>query len=342
MQHTELDLVTACIDASASTSAHARKSLASRQSTDSVLVVRPACFGFNVETAASNSLQRRENSGDIALRDQARREFDTAVDRLQGAGIYVEIVADDPERAAPDAVFPNNWVSFHADGTAVLYPMLAPSRRRERRPELLAGVVRQAGFSVRRIVDLSALERQGGVLEGTGSLVFCHPERLALAAWSPRTIPAVAQLFVDIMGYRVIGFRTDDGRGRPYYHTNVVLSAGSHVAVVCADAIPEPTERARVLQALEASSGRVVRIDRNELSAFAANCLELATPGGPRLVISVTALAALAPPRRRALEAVCGLLPVDVTTIERIGGGGVRCMLAEIHLPRRSARLAPA
>jgi len=299
------------------------------QSAAAVLMVRPACFGFNSETAGSNAFQLSP-SGDVA--ENALLEFDAFEGALRRAGIRVLVARDTPEPIKPDALFPNNWISFHADGSVVLYPMLAENRRRERRQEVI-DLVRADGYRVRRIVDLTLHEAAGRYLEGTGSLVLDRSAGVAYAGLSARTDPAVLVEFASRLNYEALVFEARDPSGRPIYHTNVFMSVGTSFAVLCAAALSAPDGSA-VHAKLEASGHEVIVISFAQMQCFAANVLELAAPAGPILVISATARAALAPHQLRTLERHAALLCADIATIERTGGGGVRCMLAEIHLPR--------
>jgi hypothetical protein len=302
------------------------------QSADAVLMVRPACFGTNPETADSNRFQHAERIADDAI--LAVREFDGLVRRLADAGVEVVAVEDPPEPAKPDACFPNNWVSFHADGTVVLYPMLAPSRRAERRAEHLAAVER-AGFRIARTVDLSALEAHGEFLEGTGSLVLDRVARVAYACWSPRTTADALARFCAALGYRAVAFDALGPDGRPVYHTNVLMAVGAGFAVLGAGAIPDPAQRAAVLDELADSGHEVIEIDVDEVSHFAGNLLALrARDGGARIALSETAWRALAPAKRARLERHGSIVVAPIPTIEWEGGGSVRCMIAEIFLPR--------
>jgi len=295
-------------------------------------MVRPARFGSNPETAESNRFQHVELIADDAA--LAVREFDGLVRRLTDAGVQVVVAEDPPEPAKPDACFPNNWVSFHADGTAVLYPMLAPSRRAERRPEHLAAVVR-AGFRIARTVDLSPLEERGEFLEGTGSLVLDRESRVAYACLSSRTTPAALAEFCAALGYRALEFDALGPDGRPIYHTNVLMAVGEGFAVICAAAIPDAARRAAVLGELARSGHEVIEINVEEMIHFAGNLLALrARDGGARIAMSETAWQALAPDKRRRLERHGGIVAAPIPTIEWEGGGSVRCMIAEIFLPR--------
>ncbi len=295
-------------------------------------MVRPASFGFNAETAGSNVFQRAAVAGE-AFAERARAEFDAAARELDRAGVRVVVVEDTAEPAKPDAVFPNNWVSFHADGTVVLYPMLAPNRRAERRDDVVRRAAAATGFTPTRVVDLSGAEAAGCYLEGTGSLVLDRVRRIAFAALSPRTHRAPLEDFGRRLDYQIVAFDTRDGAGTPVYHTNVLLAVGSRFAVLCEEVIPSAEQRATVRERLEAGGHAVLVIDAAQMAGFAANLLELATPAGPVIALSRTAWEVLDSPRRRRLEAHGSLLALDVPTIERLGGGSVRCMLAEVPAP---------
>lgn len=305
------------------------------QCASAVLMVRPARFGSNPETADSNRFQH----ADAAPHDAAAalREFDALARRLADAGVEVIVAEDSPSPAKPDACFPNNWVSFHADGSVVLYPMMAPSRRAERRQEPLDEVA-QAGFRIARRIDLSPLEQRGEFLEGTGSLVLDRTNRVAFACRSPRTTPAALGEFAAALGYRTVGFDALGPDGRPAYHTNVMMAIGEDFAVVCAEALPDEPRRQAVLAELEAGGRVVVEIDTEEMNGFAGNLLGLRSrQGEPLIAGSQAAWAALAPEKQRRLERHGTPVTAPIPTIERLGGGSVRCMIAEVFLPRDGA-----
>ncbi len=298
-------------------------------------MVRPRHFGFNAQTAVTNRFQRPA-SADVAQR--AQREFDAFVAALTGEGVTVCVAEDSEQPRKPDAVFPNNWVSFHHDGTVVLYPMHAENRRTERRQEVIDAVVRETGFAAKRVLDLTRHEKAGRFLEGTGSLVLDHVARVAYACRSPRTDDAVAAEWANELDYDLEMFAAADESGTPIYHTNVLMHVGTRVAVVALDAIDE-RDRARIAARLENSGRGLVAIDHAEMSAFAGNMLEVGSwdeylGDYNILVMSETARHALATDKYKHLYAsVDAVLAVPVEVIERHGGGSVRCMLAEVFLP---------
>ena len=308
-----------------------------QQCASAVLMIRPVAFDYNPETAATNRMQQHVSvPGQASVR--AREEFDRLVRMLQGEGIATCVVEDTPEPAKPDAVFPNNWVSFHDDGTVVLYPMHAPSRRRERRPEVIDAVVETLGYKVSRLIDLTHHESEGRFLEGTGSLVLDHPNRVAYACLSPRTHPEVVAEWAALLGYEAIVFRASDRGGVPLYHTNVLMFIGEAAAVIGTEAI-DRADRDRVLGRLAASGREIIEIGHNEIERFAGNMLELASwdeaLGDCRvLVMSASAREALSADALARLSACTdNVLAVPVPVIEALGGGSVRCMLAEVFLP---------
>jgi hypothetical protein len=306
------------------------------QSARTVLMVRPASFGFNSQTAASNAFQQ---AAELPREDQAQglalKEFDGVAQALERAGVQVLIASDTPHPAKPDAIFPNNWVSFHGDGTVALYPMLAPNRRLERREEILEQVLREGRFHASRTVDLTHREAEGKFLEGTGSLVLDRAHRVAYASLSPRTDLDVLGEFGQLLDYDLVAFEAADAAAQPVYHTNVVMAIGTRFAVVCGEAITQAAHRSAVFNQLRADGHEVVDITQRQMQAFAGNLLELAPAGGPVVALSTTAWGCLEPAQRRILESHAEPVPVAIPTIERIGGGGVRCMLAELHLPKR-------
>jgi hypothetical protein len=305
------------------------------QSAGAVLMVRPARFGPNPQTAASNTFQHSQACTPKDQQAAVLREFEALANALERGGVQVLIAADSPEPAKPDAIFPNNWVSFHRDGTVALYPMLAPNRRSERREEILEQIVRDGAFRVSRTVDLTHREAEEKYLEGTGSVVLDRANHVAYASTSPRTDLDVLGEFAQQLDYELMTFDAMDAAGCAVYHTNVLMAIGSGFAVVCAESIAKQEHRAAVLSKLRATGHDIIDITMRQMMDFAGNVLELMPPGGPLIALSTRALHGFEPAQRRLLESFATLVPASIPTIERIGGGGVRCMLAEIHLPTR-------
>lgn len=301
-----------------------------------IVMVRPTAFGFNPETASTNSFQR-ENSG-ITRREierRARAEFDILSGRLRKAGVDVIIFEDTEEPRKIDAVFPNNWISFHHDGSVVLYPMFSSIRRPERRRDIIERL-QSAGFDVRRVIDLSHHEKEERFLEGTGSIVFDYIHRCAYANTSPRTNPEVLKEVCGILGYDTITFRAVDRNGKDIYHTNVMMSIGDRFAILCMDSMPDPSERRNVFEALKATGREIITIDFKQLENFAGNVLQVKTKdGGSVLAMSTAALLAFRRDQRERIEKYTQIVEAPLPLIESIEGGSARCMIAGVHLPRR-------
>lgn len=301
------------------------------QTSNAVLLVRPRSFGFHPEAAESNAFARG-GSGDVAK--AALAEFDALATALNAAGVEVLVLDDNGAEEKPDAVFPNNWVSFHADGTIVLYPMATEARRRERDVEGLKRVLLSAGFECRATIDLSFHERNGHFLEGTGSLILDRPNRRAYANVSPRTDSVVIADFDDRLDYSTLVFDAHDRSGKAIYHTNVLLSLGTRFAALCTDCVA-PEYRPVLIGEFEANGREVIAVDYAQMAQFACNIIELkGRDGAPVVALSATALASLRPEQRKKLEAHASLVPAAIPTIEQVGGGSVRCMIADVHLPR--------
>ncbi|MFN8921334.1 MAG: citrulline utilization hydrolase CtlX [Sphingobacteriia bacterium] len=304
------------------------------QTTDTVLMIRPAHFGYNAETAANNAFQSRAQAGmDVAK--LAIAEFDAMAQALREAGINVIVCTDQPEPPKPDAIFPNNWISTHPDGTVVLYPMHAANRQREVRPDILEYLEGTMGYEIRQVLNLSGRADQKQYLEGTGSLVLDRAHHVAYACLSPRTDPRLLNEWAEAMGYQVVAFRAVDRNGQDVYHTNVVMSIGHTFAVVCLEAVPDAAERDTLVRSLNKTGHEVIAISLDQVYDMAGNMLLLrSTQGTYKLVLSKRAYRALAAEQLARLHNHCELLPVDLTHIEITGGGSARCMLAEVFLPR--------
>jgi hypothetical protein len=314
---------------------------ATLRTADAVVVVRPRDFGFNEETGADNTFQNRLDVPAAEINRRANIEFQNTADRLRAEGIEVLILepgegTNPPPPQTPDAVFPNNWFSTECDGTLVVYPMMAPNRRAERRIDDLQRLLRENGRRIENVVDLSAAENDGRILEGTGALVIDRAERIVYAARSQRCHPDLFDEYVQLRSYREgILFDTRGSSGNSIYHTNVVLAIGEKFAVICSDAVPEPAQRCRVLESLRRSFD-VIEISMPQMEEhYCGNILEVRTRAGePRIVMSARAERGFTAEQRRRLAAYGKIVSVDIDTIETVGGGSARCMLAEIFSPR--------
>lgn len=306
------------------------------QATSQILMIRPVNFGFNTETAQSNVFQDSKlavQTKDIA-QENARREFEEMARQLQALGVNVRVYDDTETPYTPDSIFPNNWVSFHASGTVVLYPMQAENRRLERRQDIVDDLARQ--YHVAKVIDLTHFEQEGKFLEGTGSLVLDRMNRVAFATLSPRTHPDVLAEFSKQTNYRVVSFQSADGDGIPIYHTNVLMCIADTFAVVCLSAISNPDERLMVRQELEKLNKRIIDISLEQMASFAGNMLMVQTRKGQKLlVMSTQAFESLTPKQIDLLDDYATLVHFNLQMIEGNGGGSARCMMAEVHLPRK-------
>ncbi len=305
------------------------------QLASTVLMVRPVRFEGNPQTEASNRFMGKTDVAPDQQQPAALREFEGLAAALRAAGIDVIVVDDTPDPHTPDSVFPNNWVSFHADGRVVLYPMEAPNRRTERRMDIIDSLASEHGFQVAEVIDLTAHEDNDVFLEGTGSMVLDRANRVAYACASSRTGLDALGDFAQRLDYDVVVFDAVDRDGVPIYHTNVLMNVGEQLAVVCADAIPRAEQREAVLGQLRETGHEIVLLSYDQLDAFAGNMLELRAADGHRvLAMSEQAFASLSPEQKSRLEANAAIVTAPIDLIEASAGGSVRCMLAEIHLPR--------
>jgi len=304
------------------------------QIASTVLMIRPVRFQANPETAASNAFMADTGMAAGEQQRRADEQFESLAKALEAAGVNVVIVDDTPEPHTPDSVFPNNWISTHADGRVVLYPMEAKNRRTERRLDVLDTLSERHGFHVGEVIDLSAHEQEGHYLEGTGSLVLDRSNRVAYACLSSRTQHDPLRDFAQRLDYDIVAFDAVDRNGKAIYHTNVLMSIGEELAFVCAECIPDEAQRNAVVSRLEAGGRRVFELSYDQLEAFAGNMLELRGSDGARVVaLSQQALDSLNGEQRDALTRNGRLAVADIRDIEASAGGSVRCMLAEVHLP---------
>ena len=297
-----------------------------------IFMVRPKHFRFNEQTAASNTFQERDGHVSAEnISNKARQEFDMLAKQLQDAGVNTYIFDEAPNANTPDAVFPNNWISFHPDGRVVFYPMLAPNRRLERRQDIVEHIARD--FEVLEIIDFSIYESKGKFLEGTGSIVFDHVHKVAYANSSPRTSIELFRLCCAHLGYKPILFHAIDRQGLAIYHTNVMMNLGDDFAIVCLEAMP-PSDAKLVVHSLEETGHEIVAISVDQMEYFAGNMIQLAGTMGKILLMSSSAFQSLTTAQVRQLEKSNQLLHPGLSTIERYGGGSARCMVAGIHLPK--------
>lgn len=300
------------------------------QHSQHLLMIRPVGFQFNAETAVNNSFQVA--SHDPSIGPKAQAEFEGFVTALRAKGIDVTVVDDTADPHTPDSIFPNNWISFHDNGSICLYPMFAENRRKERKPTVLSAVKEK--FQVSQTIDFTHHENQSLFLEGTGSMVLDRDNKIAYACLSPRTHPAVLDDFCQRMGYRPVVFWALDQGKSPIYHTNVMMCVADAYVVICADAIDNLAEREAVLSTIRSTQKSIVEISLDQMNHFAGNMLQVHNAAGERfLVMSSQAYHSLNPAQIAQLESFQPILHAPLDTIEKHGGGSARCMMAEVYLP---------
>jgi hypothetical protein len=305
------------------------------QLTRNIIMIRPAHFGYNAETAVNNSFQTEADLSDQErIRQDAILEFDNMVNILRTKGVRVTVIQDTDEPVKPDAVFPNNWVSFHQNGTVITYPMFAANRRIERRQDILDSL--SAEFSIHNKYSFEFYEDEGEFLEGTGSMIFDREHRIVYACLSQRTHITLIDKFNLLMHTRSVVFHALDKQGQPIYHTNVMMALGKDFVVICLECIPDEDKRQELLQTFKETGKDVVEISLAQVDHFAGNMLEVMGDQNNRyLVMSQTAYDSLKPDQISALSQYTNLLPIPIPSIEKYGGGSVRCMMAENFLPAK-------
>ncbi|MDQ0965607.1 hypothetical protein QFZ20_001010 [Flavobacterium sp. W4I14] len=303
------------------------------QTTNHILMIRPVDFKFNEQTAGNNKFQIASTESDVQV--QALKEFDDFVTLLRKNQIDVTVVDDTLEPETPDSIFPNNWVSFHEDGSVYLYPMFSENRRLERRDDIMK--ILEKKFSIRIVIDISFFEFEQVYLEGTGSLVLDRINKIAYACLSVRTDQIVLDTFCANSGYSAIVFQAVDGSNYPIYHTNVMMCIGDRFAVICLDSIRDPEEKLNVTTSLKGAGKEIIEISLEQMNKFAGNMLQVSNADDESLlVMSEQAFLSLTAEQVAALEQYSRIIYAPLYTIEKNGGGSARCMLAEVHLPSKS------
>lgn len=296
-------------------------------------MIRPVSFSFNAQTAVNNAFQTNSNADDAQQR--ALHEFDQFVSLLHRNGVDVIVVDDTPEPYTPDSIFPNNWVSFHQDGTLLLYPMYAENRRAERKSHVLEKISGQ--FRIEKKIDLSNYEKEGLFLEGTGSMVLDRDNRIAYACLSPRTNEKVLNDFCRQMNYSPVLFDAVDESGKPIYHTNVMMCVADRYVVICLDSIRMKEQRTTTEKAILDSGKQLIPISYSQMNHFAGNMLQVENKEGEKLLImSTQAFESLTSNQVQLLAGFNRIIHSGLTTIETNGGGSARCMMAEVHLPEKN------
>ncbi len=307
-----------------------------KQSADTIVMVSPDHFGFNPQTAATNPYMHTPESMHKSaqdIRNLALKEFDQMVAVLRAKGIDVLVLPSRSDVVTPDAVFPNNWFSHHEDGRLVLYPMLTPNRRQERQCDALVELLRSAQIEHPAIVDLSVSEEQGLILESTGSMVLDRVHKVVFAMASPRTNEELFQKWCTQMGYEGIYIKTPKSHRNEVYHTNLLMSIGTEFAVVCLEVIENETEQKHVREKLESLDKDLIEISLEQVYSYCGNILEVRSKSGQTyIVMSKTAESVFTVDQREHLEKYGEIIRLDIPVIEEVGGGGVRCMMAEIFV----------
>ncbi|MBI5127337.1 amidinotransferase [Candidatus Roizmanbacteria bacterium] len=301
------------------------------QLTDTVVMISPDQFGFNPQTAVTNVFQHHLSLSEKEVRDKAMKEFRNMVEVLKMEKVRVLVLGSRVGVVTPDAVFPNNWFSHHQDGRLVLYPMLAENRRRERQFFNLKNLLSDVKINHIKEVDFSSDEKKGLILEGTGSLVLDRENQMAFAMESPRTTKREFDRWCLNMGFEGIFFHAQDSANIPVYHTNIIMSIGREFVVICLESIKSQTEKLLIIKKLTAAGKKIIPISLKQMYKFCANILQLvSTNGSSIIVMSRTVFEALTSGQKTSLEKYGKLVVVDIPTIEAVGGGSARCMLAEI------------
>ena len=306
------------------------------QTASTVLMVEPIAFGYNAQTALNNYFQVDQKDDNIQTK--ALDEFKSFSDKLKSKGINVISVKDTLEPHSPDSIFPNNWVSFHSDGKVVLYPMFAPNRRVERRADILE-ILKDNGFEITEIEDLSHFENQQKFLEGTGSMIFDHDHKIAYGSVSLRLDEELFRQFCTKFGFRPVVFHSYQNAGDqrlPIYHTNVMMCVADKFVVICLDCIDDELEREKVQEVIKSTQKEIIEISEDQMQQFAGNMLQVQNEAGEKfLVMSESAYRSLTAQQISAIEKYCEIIYSDLNTIETNGGGSARCMLAEVFLPKK-------
>jgi len=294
-----------------------------------ILMVRPYQFYFNQQTATNNFFQSNiniENANELAI-----AEFDAMVEKLRAHQIKVNVVQDTKDPSTPDSIFPNNWISTHAGGTLCLYPMFAENRRAERKSSVIDFL--KTNFKIKNVLDLTDLEKEGKFLEGTGSMVLDHQNKIAYGCLSERLDKEAFISWCDKMQFKPIAFKAVDDKAQPIYHTNVMMCMANQFVVICLDSIPNEAEKQMLVDSFDQTNKEVIKISQVQLNHFVGNMLQVFdTAEKPHLIMSEQAYTSLNTAQLKNLEKYNPLLPISIPTIEAIGGGSTRCMMAEIHL----------
>ena len=308
-----------------------------KQYTNTILMVEPVNFNYNPQTAVNNYFQNEVDEAAEKIQAQALEEFKTMVSTLRSKGINVLTIKDTPIPHTPDSIFPNNWISFHEDGTVVMYPMYAENRRNERREEDVLSFLEEKGFNIIDVLDYTSAEEDDIFLEGTGSIILDRENDVAYAAISQRTDEDLFIEFCEDLEYTPVLFsanQTVNGNRLPIYHTNVMMCVADEYAIICLSTIDDKKERKHVVENLKDSGKEIIAITEEQMHQFAGNMLQVGGLGQKYLVMSQTAFDSLTDEQKVSIEKYNPILPVKIDLIEKLGGGSARCMMAEVFLPK--------
>ncbi len=310
-----------------------------QQTTNHIMMIRPVMFRFNEQTAVNNYYQHDSGTETAeSVQEHAQNEFDVFVKRLRGKGVNVTVINDTLDPSTPDSIFPNNWVSFHQDGTVGLYPMFAENRRLERREDIFDQLKSQDGFEIKQFVDFTEFEKESKFLEGTGSMILDRPNKIVYAAISERMNETVLLDFCSKFGYRPVVFtayQSVDGKRLPIYHTNVMMCIAETFAVVCLDSIDNEEEKESLISSIDQTGKELITITEDQCQQFAGNMLQVIGAEEERfLVMSSAAYHSLSPDQITRINKHCEIIHSNLSTIETLGGGSARCMMAEVFLPK--------
>ncbi|MDO6517624.1 citrulline utilization hydrolase CtlX [Zobellia uliginosa] len=307
------------------------------QITNTILMIRPVSFRMNEQTAVNNYFQEDIDVQNTTINEKAQREFDAFVEVLRSKGVNVVVVEDTKDPDTPDSIFPNNWISFHANGTIGLYPMFAENRRNERREDIL-DILEEKGFSIENVVDYTSAEAEGVFLEATGSMALDRVNGKAYCALSERADEELFIEFCEDFEYSPVIFTANqsvDGKRMPIYHTNVMMCLAEDFSVICLDTIDDKKERKNVVDHLKQDGKEIITITEEQMHSFAGNMLQVLGADDKRyLVMSSAAYGSLDQNQIDAIEKHCDIIHSSLKTIETCGGGSARCMMAEVFLPR--------
>ncbi|MGI6395302.1 MAG: citrulline utilization hydrolase CtlX [bacterium] len=309
-----------------------------KQFSNTILMVKPVDFRYNAETAVNNYFQNKTDESNESVQEKALKEFNGVVSKLRSHGVNVVELEDTKIPHTPDSIFPNNWISFHENGKIALYPMFAQNRRLERRPEDVKTLLKGQGFKIGDTVDYTKSEEKGAILEGTGSIVLDRVNKIAYACVSPRTDRELFLKFCEDFKYKPVVFesnQTVDGKRMQIYHTNVVMCVADNYVVVCLDTIDNKEELQNITEQFSSTNKKIIAITEEQMHKFAGNMLQVGGTGDSKyLVMSETAYNSLTEEQIKTIESFNPIITVDIETIEVLGGGSARCMLAEVFLPK--------